>query len=112
MSRRDRAGNRPQRYTWRKRVCKRLSHASALPERHLRTSPRKPAVDRLRSHRYNRRMQYRIALLFVICATLAGPAVIPAHAGDVSPEVWLGGGVSWPDYHGISETLGRGGIGA
>lgn len=33
-------------------------------------------------------------------------------AGDVHSEVWIGGGVSYPDYHGAAEACGRGGIGA
>jgi hypothetical protein len=61
--------------------------------------------------RYTRRMQHRIASL-VLLATLIGLSASPARAGDITPEVWLGGGVSWPDYHHASETLGRGGIGA
>lgn len=35
-----------------------------------------------------------------------------ARAGDISPEVWIGGGASWPDYHGTSESCARAGIGA
>jgi hypothetical protein len=60
-------------------------------------------------------MQHRIASWIVICSTLltlAGLFAAPAHAGDIKPEVWLGGGASWPDYHGASETMARAGIGA
>ena len=60
-------------------------------------------------------MHHRIESWIVICATLvtlAGLAATPARAGDISPEFWFGSGASWPDYHGASETMGRGGIGA
>jgi hypothetical protein len=33
------------------------------------------------------------------------------HAGELGPEVWIGGGVSYPDYHNSAEAYGRGGIG-
>src|SRR5262249_37912018 len=104
--------NRLQRYTCHRRACKRLSGASALPERHLRSAADKPAVDRSASRRYTCEMHHRIASLTVILATLAGLSAAPARAGDVTPEVWMGGGVSYPDYHNVSETMGRGGIGA
>ena len=51
----------------------------------------------------------------VMCATLAtlaGLSAQTAHAADITPEVWFGGGASWPDYHNASEACGRGGIGA
>jgi len=38
---------------------------------------------------------------------------LAARAGgiEVKPEVWMGGGVSWPDYHAHSEACARGGFG-
>jgi len=54
----------------------------------------------------------RCALILTLIV-LALPAA-PARAGDpaIKPEVWIGGGVSYPDYHDVAETCGRGGIGA
>lgn len=43
---------------------------------------------------------------------LAGAGVARADGFEVKPEFWIGGGVSWPDYHDHSEALARGGIGA
>jgi hypothetical protein len=57
-------------------------------------------------------MHHRITALIATLATLAGLSAAPVYAGEIKPEVWFGGGVSYPDYHEISETMGRGGVGA
>jgi hypothetical protein len=55
-----------------------------------------------------------IPLRFIIITLLAVMTWAPnvQAGGGVRPEVWLGGGVSWPDYHGTAEVCVRGGIGA
>jgi hypothetical protein len=58
----------------------------------------------------HQRFSPTILLIAFLIATLA--RVSPVLAGDVHPEVWIGGGVSYPDYHGAAEACGRGGIGA
>ena len=49
--------------------------------------------------------------MIVSLAALVGLSAAPAHAGDIKPEVWFGAGVSYPDYHDVSEAMVRGGIG-
>ena len=78
----------------------------------MRTTPRWTGR---RWSRYTHPMQHRIAPWIVLCATLValgGLFAAPAHAGDVTPEFWIGGGASWPDYHSASEVCVRGGLGA
>jgi hypothetical protein len=58
----------------------------------------------------HQRFSPTILLIAFLIATLAH--VSPVLAGDVHPEVWIGSGVSYPDYHGAAEACGRGGIGA
>ncbi|HET6462931.1 MAG TPA: hypothetical protein VFH33_03950 [Candidatus Krumholzibacteria bacterium] len=60
-------------------------------------------------------MHQRFVLLKSLVLTLI-ISLLPwaARAGgiEVTPEVWIGGGVSWPVYHAHSEACGRGGFGA
>jgi hypothetical protein len=60
-------------------------------------------------------MHQRFVLLKSLVLTLI-LSLLPmaARAGgiEVKPEVWIGGGVSYPDYHARAETCGRGGFGA
>jgi len=49
----------------------------------------------------------------IIVLFLAVTALAPgAHAGDINPEVWIGGGISYPDYRDVPEACLRGGVGA
>ena len=55
-----------------------------------------------------------IHLRFIIVTLVAVMTWAPnVRAGEVvRPEFWVGGGVSWPDYHDTAEACARGGIGA
>jgi len=59
-------------------------------------------------------MQHRfsLAVLFIAAFAALPPGASAATAGEIRPEVWIGGGVSYPEYHSAAETCGRAGIGA
>jgi hypothetical protein len=54
-------------------------------------------------------LQFLYVTLLVV---LLSPLSARADGLEIKPEVWLGGGVSWPDYHAHSEACARGGVGA
>lgn len=54
--------------------------------------------------------RFSLALLFLVATLPFGAS--PVVAGAIHPEVWIGGGVSYPAYHNAAEACGRGGIGA
>jgi hypothetical protein len=87
---------------------------SAMEEQDLRRETGNETVDPGAMRRYTPLMHHRfsLAVLFIVAFAALPPAASADTAGGIRPEVWIGGGVSYPEYHDVPEACGRGGIGA